>query len=581
MIRSISSDRQSFKTVTFKDGLNVILATRTKKSGRKDSANGLGKSTLINILHFCLGVGDRAGALASADLDGWTFTLKLDIGGSMYSVSRTVKKRSPVFVDGDCNGWPVRPDVSDGTQSFSISAWRCVLGHMMYGIKTSTNTDYGPTFRSLISYFARRDEDGGYGGEPFQHHSRQLTWDIQVNNAYLLGLDWTLASEVQNLRDRENVLRVLRRKSIDDAVGGVLGGGEAELEAVRIRLADEIEDERQQISNFRVHKSYRRLEEDADKITKQMHEMTNRNVSDRRLLDLYRASMAEETDADPVQVADVYKKAGLVFPDAIVKRLEDVQQFHRNIVINRRDYLDSEISGLEEAVKGRDKEIQTIGDKKAEIMKILKTHGALDEFLRIQENHQGRVAELEAVENRLRILRDMDDEKSALVLDSARLLQRMKSDLAERSAQRADATRAFNSYSKNLYSEPGILSIGATESGYRFGVQIERATSHGYRNMKIFCYDITLARLLAMRSNSPGFLVHDSTIFADVDKRQVAHAIRLADTASREHGYQYICMMNHDSVPVDELGSDFDLDSHVQLKLTDATKDGSLLGIRF
>ena len=579
MIHSISADTPSFKTVTFKAGLNVVLATRTKKSDKKDSANGLGKSTLINILHFCLG-GDAVGALTHKTLDGWKFTIKIDVDGRTYSVSRTVAKRAKIFIDGDCSDWPIKPNILDGMQSFSIDSWKRVLGHMMYGIGMDTNAEYAPTFRSLISYFIRRDADGGYGGEPFQYHSRQNTWNIQVNNAYLLGLDWELASEMQHLKDRRNMLKILKRKSMEYAMGDALGGV-AELEAVKIRLADEIADEREHIGSFRVHKEYRRLETSANEMTKNVHELSNQNVRDKRILDLYKASIKEETDADPEQVIDMYKKAGLLFPDAVVERVEDVQEFHKNIITNRRDYLSSEISRLEDAIQKRDGEIQKIGDKRADILEILKTHGALDEFLHIQEDHQGRVAELENVENRLQLLRDMNNEKNTLVLDSARLLQRLTSDLAERSAQRTDATRAFNIYSKSLYSKPGTLSIGATEFGYKFGVQIERSDSHGYRNMKIFCYDLTLARLGFIRKNSPGFLVHDSAMFADVDKRQVAHAVRLADAESRKYQYQYICMMNHDSAPLDELGSDFDLDSHVSLRLTDTTEAGSLLGMRF
>ena len=84
---------------------------------------------------------------------------------------------------------------------------------MMYGIDAGQDVRYGPTFRSLVSYFARQDAQGGYASDPFQHNSRQLTWDIQVNNAYLLGLDWRLASQKQELRDRENALKLIKKAS--------------------------------------------------------------------------------------------------------------------------------------------------------------------------------------------------------------------------------------------------------------------------------------------------------------------------------------------------------------------------------
>ena len=55
MIYKIYASDKRFKTIEFKKGLNVILADRKEESGKKDSRNGLGKTTLINILHFCFG----------------------------------------------------------------------------------------------------------------------------------------------------------------------------------------------------------------------------------------------------------------------------------------------------------------------------------------------------------------------------------------------------------------------------------------------------------------------------------------------------------------------------------------------
>jgi uncharacterized protein YydD (DUF2326 family) len=59
MIYSVSANQRSFHTVTFTTGLNVILAERSETSTEKDTRNGLGKSTLIEIIDFCLGLGFR------------------------------------------------------------------------------------------------------------------------------------------------------------------------------------------------------------------------------------------------------------------------------------------------------------------------------------------------------------------------------------------------------------------------------------------------------------------------------------------------------------------------------------------
>ena len=78
MLYSIKSDRPSFKTVEFKPGYNVILAERTKEATKKDSRNGLGKSTLLEIIHFCLGA-QKGETLSKPQMDDWTFILELDL----------------------------------------------------------------------------------------------------------------------------------------------------------------------------------------------------------------------------------------------------------------------------------------------------------------------------------------------------------------------------------------------------------------------------------------------------------------------------------------------------------------------
>jgi uncharacterized protein YydD (DUF2326 family) len=75
--------------------------------------------------------------------------------------------------------------------------------------------------------------------------------------------------------------------------------------------------------------------------------------------------------------------------------------------------------------------------------------------------------------------------------------------------------------------------------------------------------------------------VHDNTIFDPVDSRQRAVALELAQRESEESGFQYICTMNSDMVPIDEFSDGFDIEKYVRLRLTDAADDGGLLGMRF
>ena len=154
MIHSVKCDKPSFRTVNFKPGFNVILAERTKEAKKKDSRNGLGKSTLVEIIHFCLG-GNKGDTLSKRALDDWTFTVDLDLNGKRYSVTRNTDKQKDIIIEGDCSDWALPPsrDGKTGKQTMSRNDWTKQLGVLMFGLDANQPDTYAPTFRSLVSYF--------------------------------------------------------------------------------------------------------------------------------------------------------------------------------------------------------------------------------------------------------------------------------------------------------------------------------------------------------------------------------------------------------------------------------------------
>ena len=57
MLRKLSADDPRFKALTFKEGLNLVVADVTPKSSETDSRNSAGKSSIVELLHFSWGHG--------------------------------------------------------------------------------------------------------------------------------------------------------------------------------------------------------------------------------------------------------------------------------------------------------------------------------------------------------------------------------------------------------------------------------------------------------------------------------------------------------------------------------------------
>lgn len=582
MIHSIRCDKPTFKEIKFQPGFNVILAERTKESTEKDSRNGLGKSTLIEIIHFCLG-GNKGETLSKPQLDNWTFYLEIDLRGKKYTISRNTKEKEKIIVEGDCYEWQIKPTIDNktGKQIISSKDMIKVLGSLLFDLQPIYDEyKYVPTFRSLISYFVRKNGQSGAFLNPFQQFKSQRVWDQQINNSFLLGLGWEYASKLQVLKDREDVLSQIKKGASTGIIANMMGSI-GELEALKIRLESQLKHEAENLDSFRVHPQYNQLENDANLLTNSIHELVNQNIDDKRLLEHYENSLKEEIDAEPDKVKRVYAEAGIYFQDSINKRIDDVLTFHKQVVTNRKDYLSSEINKLKQDIAQRDEKGKVLTDKRAELMLTLKSHGALQEYTLLQNNHQTTLAKLNDVLTRLENLRKFESGKSSINIDHELLLQKAKIDLSERQKQKEDAVLTFNSYSNALYSVPGTLSIDFDKTGFKFNVIIERSGSHGIGNMKIFCYDLMLAKLWSKKAKNQFFLIHDSILFADVDERQKALALQLAESESRKNEFQYICTMNSDTVPRNDFNKEFDFDKYVIETFTDDREDGGLLGKRF
>ncbi len=580
MIKRVSANHASFKAVEFQKGFNVVMAERTQESTKLDSRNGLGKSTLIEIIHFCLGAKASKGkGLLVEALKGWAFTVDLEIGGRAITVIRSIDEPNDVVVNGLPDECPIRAKNKKGRLVYSVRDWNYILGVSFFGLSAvGEGQKYQPTFRSLLSYFVRRQKDAF--STPFEHHRKQVEWDKQVHNAFLLGLAWENAVDAQLLKDRKKGLESLIKAAKTGVVKGFVGS-RGDLEARRARLSAKAEEEAANLSSFKVHPQYADIRMQANQLTEEIHAEANQNAKDQRMLSLYEKSLVEENAPVPNAVEKLYADAGIALPGVTLRRIEDVQAFHHTIIENRRQFLEEEVSRLTRAIIGREQLIKEKSDERAGIMEVLKTHGALEEYTLLQKRLLDTQNNLNSITATIDNLKSCETGMSQFKIDQQMLQQRAQRDYDERREIRETAINLFNRYSQGLYSVPGKLVIDVGINGFKFDVEIERSGSTGVDNMKVFCYDMTLAAIWAGKIAAPGMLVHDSLIFDGVDERQHALALEIAAKDADAEGFQYICTLNSDAVPYGEFSDGFDIKKYIRLTLTDKDQAGCLLGIRY
>jgi uncharacterized protein YydD (DUF2326 family) len=563
----------TYKTLEFHSGLNLLITQKEENADRKQTRNRAGKTSLVEIIHFLLGAGaGKDSLLRVEDLVNQSFGMVFDLGQYRTTAERSGEEKSKIGTSGN--------PLLEGTETITNAQWTAFLGSQMFGLGSVQGfRRKKPTFRSLISYFIRRQLSGGFT-TPEKQATAQQTGDYQINLMYLLGLDWGIASDWQNVRDQEKSLEQLQKTAKTGAYKTLVGKASdlrTELAVAENRLSHL----RSQIEDFRVLTEYKDLEEEADQLTRELNKLANDNTIDAALIRELGSALEEEAPPPLVDVESIYSEAGIVLPEAVVRRYDEVRSFHQSIIRNRKDYLDGELFAARVRVESRNKKKTELDQRRAEIMRILESHGALEQFTELQIETGRLGAEVESLRQRFKAAEQLESTKNELEIERNNLTLRLRRDFSEQENRLNEAILAFEETSKKLYESAGSITVDDTSNGPMFRFPIQGSRSKGINNMQIFCFDMMLMKLCSRRDTGPGFLVHDSHIFDGVDGRQVVSALKIGAETAEELGFQYIVTMNEDDA-FKETIEGFDLQKYVlPVVLTDATDDGGLFGIRF
>ncbi|MBK9262924.1 MAG: DUF2326 domain-containing protein [Polyangiaceae bacterium] len=570
----LEANDSRFKTVRFnRTGLSLILgqkktpAVETKHKTR--TYNGVGKSLLLELLHFCLG--SNANDAFKKHLPDWSFSLTIELDGRERIITRSAGKPSDISLDGD------KIALTKLNEALLFDCFQPTAG-----IK-------GLTFQSLLSPFIRSGR-GAY--ERFDRandgDSKAEYWPM-VRNAFLLGLDLQLAQSKYQLRSRQTQLKkTMKQLESDPLFADLLADDKAGIELRQLK-EDEARLE-EDLRNFAVAEDHAEIEREANGIKRDLEAARRELVKTREAIAQVDRSLETKGDLDPTIVERVYAEAKIALPQAIRKDISEVMAFQRDLTQKRVYRLTQDRQALEHDRTLLEQRVRELGSRLDEKLRYLGTHVALDEYLAVNEQLNGlrqRIAKLQASkEQREKVARELK------TIDLKLAEQAIKTDdyLARSSPLIEEANTIFRGFTRPLYDNLATGLAVTNDNGentlrYKIEAHIPRDAAEGINEAKIFCYDLMM--LVLRRGHAMQFLAHDSSLFSPVDHRQRLTMFQIADQLAREKGFQYIATLNEHDVtsmtPNDpELRAEFErlfAEPHVILRLTDQSPRDRLLGI--
>jgi len=563
----LSANQPTFQTVTFRrEGLSLVLAEqKTEKSAQKKTYNGVGKSLMLEILHFCLGSSKRVAF--EKHLKGWVFFLDIEVDGVTHVISRRADKQDII----------------------TLNSARIKLTRLKEFLEEACLETTFPflTIRSTLIRFIRSGR-GAYV-EFLRANLKETEYAAMLSAAYLLGLDTELARTKYDLREKKRSYERALKQLQDDPVFSQLMANET-VDIELTALKETVEKLRSDLGSFRVAKDFHEIEQEANGIKRSLDRHRREEVKIGNAITQIDRSLQTKSDLPPDRVFQIYEEANVSLPESVQRRVEEVIDFHQELQKKRVYRLSRERQELVRELRQQEEQINSLSEQLDEKLRYLSEHRALDEYVAVNNELSEAQQKIAKLEESKALRSRVDRELNKIDLDLATENLRTGEYIESSTALIEEATSRFRSFARELYgSRPSGLSIsnetGDNQIRYRVDAHIKGDAAEGINEAKIFCFDLTLLSL--GRGHRFEFLAHDSTLFGPIDPRQRLAMFRIADRVCRELGVQYIATLNlHDITSIEkqvevketELARLFGNET-VVLSLTDESPESKLLGI--
>lgn len=551
-----------------------ILAGLQSSLGAKDTYNGIGKSSSLQLIHLMLG--GKFDSTVPSDvrlqkfLAGYgDFFLDLSVGTITYTI-RVNFKDGIYYLNEDKVG--------------KYGTFLKKLDGLLL-----KNKNESISFKQTFNCFARRyaPERNYYTSALQQQGQGPQDFYQRIANLHLLGFDINLPISFkkykEDLEKIEQSQKALKNINMTE--------GESDLQDYKDELTLLIENK----ANFIIATDYDELCRKADLLTDGMNHLRNQIFKNEKEIRSTSNTLDQSTSIpslDWAKVDQIYKEAEFHFPDQIHLQLKVAQDFHVKMHDARCKRLRNKINQLEVDTEKLGVELKIKEVKRDAILKDLDSKGALKEY--------------NTIVDRIRTLESLVADLTSYQTTSAQLTKQkvlLESELANLNIQALefiesedDRIQKINSIFRGLVRKfydhtGGAIKITKNDgqAKYLFDIDayIPQDGSQGIGSVKIFCYDMLLFNL---NKDSLGFMAHDSYLFGGVDPRQTKMIFKIALDMCKDNNFQYFVNVTEDVFKV-MLNSEHEdlltkedqkvLKDSVILELFDAKPENTLFGQRF
>lgn len=567
----LSSDRESFNSIKFNDKGITLIVGKQKLPHDNDNGrtyNGVGKSLIVYLIHFCLGANTNASLTKS--LPNWTFYLTIFANGQEYMLSRSTSNQS-------------KPKVNEVEYSLKD------LREFLLGLTTALETkEESITFRGLVKRFLRPSKSS-YSDYDIADN-KETDYVRQLYKCFLMGLDVSIATKKRNLKAELDYSKKRKSSLEKDEIFKQYFTAGRDPNIRLAELSEEIAARTSSFRDFKIAENYHELRKKADNIQSDLVALRNRRYLLEQQLNSINRSLQEQPDIQKDRVTQLFEQAKIVLTPESIRHIDAVQEFHSNLLANRKQRLEKQKNSVSREIKTVDESTDANSRTHTTLIKFLNKHGAVDQYIEIQnyirdlEEQKRKITDyLSLIATTNQEIHEKEIELKKVDMLAYSYLERNK-EITERN------NNTFRVIGKRFYPDKPLgltfaVNEGENQNQFSINAKIESDLSDGINEVKIFTYDMTL--LLQQSGHCFGFIMHDSRLFSDIDPRQRSTLFKVAQEYCSASNYQYIASVNQEQIEEAGFKRWFEegeyksiISDNIVKELTDMSDQEKLLGVQ-
>ncbi len=540
-----------FEAVEFQMGANLIFGHKDPAIKKKNSLNGIGKSTFLDMIDFCL-LGSYSKTnnnrlfLAKDILKEHLITLDFEVDGKPYSISRSIEKPAEIFFAS--GGKEVEMTIGDAKKRIS----QLVFLRSKYDGKFSDDW-----FRSMMCLFLKihKSKSGDKFIDPIQYIDKVPLSELLQYHLFLLGIDNSLSYENNNIQNdikrKKPALKEVR--SIVEETYNVSDIKDANEQL--LNLQSEIKRLDSAVNSFKLSENYKVSEGDVDSLTKDIKYLLMQNINDHKRLNEYQKSLEtydEFNKRDANSVSKIYKELNEVFSESVKVTLDAAVDFRKEIAKSRQEFIGDEITRLGSVTEKREQKIKELDDRRADILGFLRSKEAikdLTEAFSVLSDKKNDMANLSAkLTTYNTIEKELVDIEAYEKTNDSKILSFIQT---IRLTTISDLHDLFMEVYSTIYlkSTKPRFNIGdrmTTDAKIDIAVSIPADNSKANNQGRTLIYDLMLMlNMIKKGLRGPRFLIHDG-VFDGMDKSHFVNLYKFLHEDARASKFQYIFTLNEE-----------------------------------